>query len=350
MKKTEYQLIEKCKQNDTAAKEWLYKTYAPTMLGVCLRYIKNRMQAEDVLQESFITVFEKIHQLKSNDAFEGWMKRIVVNNALQFLKAQEHHKDVDDLNNRLKEEESDNDPKDIKEQILQLEITQEQMLAVINEMPVGFRTVFNLYVFEKLKHSEIAAQLNISEGTSKSQLLRARKHLQKNMLAMVQEKQKSRKREKVYLASFMLVMNDDLSYIDKLAQSRLEGFSVPPITGTEFIAQAAAVNSTSTVAGVKAKIISVIGKKAVWLSSTVVATAGLATMLVTNQPVPVIPIEHEAPVIEFTESVNDLVPALPIGTVRVVRRKKVVAVKQINKTIEQHVEVPVKVEQEPENK
>jgi len=278
MDKKEFQLIEKCKSGNTNAKEQIYKKYAPVLLGICMRYIKNRMEAEDVLHESFIAIFENINQLKNTIAFEGWIKRITINNSLKHLKSKEHLFDFDAINEPFIDAFDKSDNKNIKERILQSEISQQDMLLVINNLPTGFRSVFNLYVFEKHKHSKIASKLGISVGTSKSQLLRARKLIQKNLYELVTEKEKNKKREQVLLTSFIVFMNNDLDYIDKLAHDKLNNFASNPITNAESI-----INNTNLATwSLKGKIASIINKKVIWYAAATVGASAASFIVVSN--------------------------------------------------------------------
>jgi RNA polymerase sigma-70 factor (ECF subfamily) len=170
-KYTEDQLVHGCRKNNRVHQHALYERYAPKMFSVCLRYASDRMVAEDFLQEGFIRVFTKIDQYKNSGSLEGWIKRIMVNTALQHIR-------------RAKQEPASVDPEeglaiaDTSESALD-SLAADELMALIAKLPAGYRLVFNLYVLEEYTHQEIAAELGISEGTSKSQLARARQHLQK---------------------------------------------------------------------------------------------------------------------------------------------------------------------------
>jgi len=281
MNKEEYQLIEDCKLGDDSAKEFIYKKYAPVMLGVCLRYVNNRMQAEDIVQESFITAFEKINQLKNNSSIEWWLKKIVINNALKFLKNQQYEPDIDDINETTINLDDETGGEGVKDKILNADISQEDMLSVINSLPPGFKTVFNLYVFENYKHQEIAKELGISQGTSKSQLLRARKLIQKRLFELIKEKEK--KKKKVFLSSLIITMDNNFEYIDKLAKEKLGNFTKIPLTGTEKIISATSNASKATASlGVKAKLLALVTKKIVLITSVVISTTGITYLIINN--------------------------------------------------------------------
>lgn len=156
-------LIKQCKRQNIQAQKELYLLYADKFFGICLKYSSNYAQAQDNLQDSFITIFEKIHQFKGQGSFEGWMKRIVVNTALQKYKKQ-----------KVFELISPNQIADDHLTVTDSPISLDTLLKLIQELPSRYRLVFNLYVLDGYSHAEIASQLNISEGTSKSNLSRAR--------------------------------------------------------------------------------------------------------------------------------------------------------------------------------
>ena len=144
------------------------------MLGICFRYTKSQDEAEDVMQEGFIKVFLNIDRFREEGSFEGWIKRIMVNTALNYYhKAQKtnSHRNIDDI----RETDIINDD----EPLVKAPFSQKEMLDAIHELPEGYSNIFNLYVFEKYKHKEIAEMLNISVNTSKSQLAKARIYLKK---------------------------------------------------------------------------------------------------------------------------------------------------------------------------
>ena len=184
-------LYEQCQKGDRAAQEQLFKMYAPIILGICLRYVVDRDEAEDVMQEAFIKIFTNMSGFRGEGSFEGWMKRIAVNTSLNYYyksKKTQSNKSFDDI--RETEIVSEDD-----EILPEIRFSQNEMLNAIQELPDGYRQVFNMYVFEKYKHREIADLLNISVNTSKSQLSKARKYLQKILLQMEQNKKQSKIQE-----------------------------------------------------------------------------------------------------------------------------------------------------------
>jgi RNA polymerase sigma-70 factor (ECF subfamily) len=169
---TENDLIQRCRQQDPKAQKWLYDRYASKMLGVCRRYISNREDAEDVLVEGMFKVFDNIDSYQGMGSFEGWIRRIVVNEALMFLRKKRLltvDKDIAEFNHIGEEH-----PLSIEH-----DLAAQDILKLLDKLPTGYRTIFNLYVIEGYKHIEIADLLGISINTSKSQLILAKERLRK---------------------------------------------------------------------------------------------------------------------------------------------------------------------------
>ena len=166
------QLIEKCQKKDAKAQAELYKIFAPKLYGVCLKYCSNKSIADDLFQDAFITIFNKINQFKHKGSFEGWAKRITINTVLQHFKKQKFHQEIND--NLITDE---NEEFEIEDENLNLNY----LLELIKELPNQYRLVFNLYVLDGYSHSEISEALNISTGTSKSNLSRAKQLLRKRI-------------------------------------------------------------------------------------------------------------------------------------------------------------------------
>lgn len=167
----EKELIQGCVDKDRFSQSRLYKLLAPKMLVVCLRYSKNKEEAEEILQEGFMKVFSFIHQYSFSGSFEGWVRKIMVNCALQKFRSKSAMYNVVDIESVSIEEVS-------SENILS-QIGVKELLKMVQLLPPSYKMVFNLYVFEGMKHREIAEQLGITEGTSKSNLSDARAILQK---------------------------------------------------------------------------------------------------------------------------------------------------------------------------
>ncbi|MEM9820658.1 MAG: sigma-70 family RNA polymerase sigma factor [Bacteroidota bacterium] len=172
---TDKALIEGCiKENKQCQKE-LFLRYAGKMLTVCRRYARHQLEAEDILQDAFIKVFDKINQFKFNGSFEGWIRRIVVNTALKNYQKSSFQKEQIGIEDY---EENGLEP------TVYAQLHQEELLALISALPDGYRVVFNLYVLEGFSHKEIAQSLGIQAATSRSQLLKARKMLQAQILKL----------------------------------------------------------------------------------------------------------------------------------------------------------------------
>jgi RNA polymerase sigma factor (sigma-70 family) len=176
MEYQEEDLINGCKKGENDAFRLLYKKYSSKMLVVCLRYTNSRPEAEDVLQEGFIKVFKSIHQFRNEGSFEGWLKRVMVNTALESFRKQKKMELVD--YEFIPESESSS----IFEGNALNNFEIKDLLKMIQELPKGCNVVFNLFAIEGYSHKEISDMLNISEGTSKSQVSRARSLLQKAIL------------------------------------------------------------------------------------------------------------------------------------------------------------------------
>lgn len=166
-------IIRKCQKSNSKAQSELYHLFAGKMYGVCLRYAKDAAEAEDVLQEGFVRIFTKIGQFEFKGSFEGWMRRIMVNTALEKYRKNNPLQPVEDLRAYESVEWCD-------ETIAQ--ISADDLMKMIQELPPRYRMVFNLYAIEGYSHQEIGEIMNISEGTSKSNLSRARIILQKKVI------------------------------------------------------------------------------------------------------------------------------------------------------------------------
>lgn len=171
---TESQLVELCNKGREEAYELMYRRYASKMFGVCLRYAKNKMEAEDVLQEGFIKVFQSLSSFRNEGSFEGWIRRIMVNTALNYYKHNLKYAETLDIDVYTDSPSISIDFYD--------KIEEKSLLKLIQSLPEGYRLVFNLFAIEGYSHKEIADMLGISESTSKTQLFRARKMLQEKLV------------------------------------------------------------------------------------------------------------------------------------------------------------------------
>lgn len=165
-------LIKGCREGDPASQEKLYKQFSAAMYGLCLQYSSSTEDAQDIMQDAFIKVFKKIDQVKDAKAFPGWVRRVMINTALERYRSQVLLKNVDEA--PLPQGEL------ISESVLD-ELEAEEIVMMIQELSPKYRMVFNLYAIEGYNHKEIAEKLNISEGTSKSNLSRARAILQEKV-------------------------------------------------------------------------------------------------------------------------------------------------------------------------
>ena len=170
---SEEELIHRCLNNDVKAQEEFYRRFAPKMYGVCLRFAKSRMEADDFLQEGFIKVFTNLSSFRNEGSLEGWIRRTIVNTAINLIKKNSKYL------NDIEIEKADLVPQAESGPIENMGTT--ELLELIAELPVGYRMVFNLNVIEGYTHKEIGELLGISENTSKSQLSRARVTLQKKI-------------------------------------------------------------------------------------------------------------------------------------------------------------------------
>lgn len=166
------EIIHGCQQGDRESQRKLYELLKGKMYAICLRYSSNRDEAEDVLQEGFIKVYTSIKDFRDEGVFEGWVRRIMVNTALEHQRKKQRMYISEDIES-AEEEFIDADIID--------ELSAREILALVQKLAPGYRLIFNLYVIEGYNHREIAEKLNISEGTSKSQLARAKKILQEQL-------------------------------------------------------------------------------------------------------------------------------------------------------------------------
>ena len=170
----EEDLVKRCLRNEPKAHENFYRRFAPKMYGVCMRFAKNQMEADDILQEGFIKVFGNLGTFRNEGSLEGWVRRTIVNTAINlFKKNAKHLKDTGIEQAEIIQ--------NMEEGSL-YRITMEELLKLIRELPAGYRMVFNLNIIEGYTHKEISELLEISENTSKSQLSRARQALQKKII------------------------------------------------------------------------------------------------------------------------------------------------------------------------
>jgi RNA polymerase sigma factor (sigma-70 family) len=168
---SEQELINGCISNKREYQKLLYQKFSGKMLSICFRYCKNRQESEDILQDGFVKVFKNIDKFQGAGSFEGWIKRIIVNTALEELRKKKRKLIVDDI------EEMKFQPESLEK--TDSALNAKEIIKLIQALPEGYQLIFNLYVIEGYSHKEIAEMLNINEGTSRSQLSKARTYLQK---------------------------------------------------------------------------------------------------------------------------------------------------------------------------
>ncbi len=167
---TEELMLTGCLRNNANAQEALYNRFSPRMLGVCYRFAKNREDAEDMLQEGFIKVFMQMHQYRNEGALEGWIRRIVVHTCINVLKKNKKFSDSVDIIHA--------NSVHVKEEMIPSIMQAKQVVECIRTLPLGYKTVLNLYAIEGYSHKEIALMLDIEESTSRSQYTRAKAMLE----------------------------------------------------------------------------------------------------------------------------------------------------------------------------
>lgn len=174
---TEREIIQGCIKEDRGCQQELFLRYSGKMLAVCVRYTRHKMEAEDILQDAFVKIFDNIHKFGFKGSFEGWIRRIVINTALKNYNKKSFTQEQIGLENQ---------PEFAEEPTSYATLQQQELLRLISRLPEGYRLVFNLYAIEGYNHKEIADMLGIRESTSRSQLVKARKMLQ----SMITEKKK----------------------------------------------------------------------------------------------------------------------------------------------------------------
>jgi RNA polymerase sigma factor (sigma-70 family) len=174
------ELIARCKAGERKAQEMLYKQFASKMLGVCMRYATDKMEAEDMLQNGFVKMFKKLDDYRGEGSFEGWLRRIMVHSAIEYYR--KHHKLVQVMDVTETGNEPSVNPAALSN------MGAKDLLAIIQQLSPGYKMVFNLYAIEGYSHKEIAEIVGITEGASKSQLSRARAILKDMVLKMEDKK------------------------------------------------------------------------------------------------------------------------------------------------------------------
>lgn len=169
---TESELINGCIKNDATCQRMLFEQYSGVLMTICIRYASNQPEAEDILQDAFIQIFSHINQYRFEGSFEGWLKRIAINTALKLLKKKVIY---------FSALENDAAPHLVTEPESWADLSEREILTLVSNLPTGYRIVFNLFVLEGYSHNEIAEMLHISNGTSRSQLAKAKRSLQEQI-------------------------------------------------------------------------------------------------------------------------------------------------------------------------
>ena len=185
---SELDMIEGCKKGDRQAQKLLYDRFSGKMYALCCRYVKDKMEAEDVFVTAFTKILDRIDQYKGEGSFEGWIRRVMVNESLSYLRRNKSMYIETDI------EAADHEPNYDR---LENHLEAQDLLQVISELPSGYRIVFNLFAIDGYSHKEISKQLGINENTSKSQLSRARSLLQKRLLELEEAEMKESKENEV---------------------------------------------------------------------------------------------------------------------------------------------------------
>ena len=170
----EDQLVKSCLDGDRTAQQYLFESLGKKMMGVCLRYARNSQEAEDMLQDGFVRVFTQLHTFSFQGPLEAWVRRVIVNAALRKIGRKSYKNESVGI--------PDGMDTPIAENII-TQLSEMEILECINRLPIGYKTVFNLYVIEGYSHKEISELLNVGESTSRSQLVKAKKMLQKFILS-----------------------------------------------------------------------------------------------------------------------------------------------------------------------
>ena len=176
----ELQLIEGCRKGDRRAQKALYETFSRKMMSVCLRYVSDWETARDLLQEGFVKVFTHIDSYTGNGSFEGWIRKIFVNSALEYLRHADVLRESTDLDQTAEVAQTDSSPLS--------DISAAELMLLVQSLPAGFRTIFNLFAIEGYSHKEISERLHITESTSRSQYTRAKQLLQRKVNALYGER------------------------------------------------------------------------------------------------------------------------------------------------------------------
>jgi len=215
--------------------ENVYKENAPKIIGVCYRYVQNKEIAEDLMQDAFITAMDKSDSYSGKGSFIGWLRKIAVNCALMYLRNEKLKKISDDLILSEHEYQNMDEPSasNIRTVVEQADFSDLELLEVINSLPEHHRLVFNLYVIDNYPHAQIGEELNISVGTSKSHLARARKKIKKLLHQKALERTQDQKKKK--RAALLLIFTLKSNYIERIFRDKLNLILIEPLKKSSLI-------------------------------------------------------------------------------------------------------------------
>ncbi len=180
-------LVRACKAGDRSAMKFLYERFYGVMLGVCQRYAAHDADAQDLVQDGFLKVFGDLHSFSGKGSLEGWIRRVMINNALMQLRKKKVEFAVEDPESAGRTNYADIGDETEQNEISRIDFSKKELIDIIRTLPAGFGQVLNMYVIDGYKHREIAEILGISEGTSKSQLNRARKLMKQKIRERMQQ-------------------------------------------------------------------------------------------------------------------------------------------------------------------
>ena len=183
---TSTEIFKGCKKGDASAQKLLYKTYAPVLKGICIRYFKDKDECADMLQEVFIKIFDKIKQFNEEGSFEGWLKRIAVTTCIDYIRKQKSNPIREEFSDKIDVEENENQEYDVISELIELGFNQQMLLKILHQINEKQSLIFNLYCIDKLSHKEIADQLQISEAFSRKLLCKAKEAIRNLLIEYVQ--------------------------------------------------------------------------------------------------------------------------------------------------------------------
>ena len=255
-----------------------YRDNAPTLLGVLRRYVQDTSVAQDLLHEVFITAIDKYDSYAGKGNFEAWLYRIAVNTALMYLRNEHNEQSITETMFSIVDDDTGDEHHDEKRTAIEAaEFTGEELLAAIDRLPEHHKLVFNMYVMDDFSHKQIAKELNISSGTSKSHLARARKKIQQFLYDDAMNKKKIKDTRRA--SAFMFLFSAKEHYIDKLYRTGLSDFTIPPIAGAEFLPTALEQYVASTALE---SAVSVVSQTAFWGSKMSYIAVCCGTAVITG--------------------------------------------------------------------